>query len=378
MAIRDRWIRWRRAVRHAEKLGATPPERPALRWQADIRLAGRRVSKSFEKRSDALGWIAHGKNLEFRGELGIKAKRRIAFSDLCLLFLEEKEKQRRRETFLYYRDQVRPHLSPFFGDTLIDHITREHVTRYIHKRLDAVHNKQRIHPRTVNMEVATLRRIFKFARLNGYYLPEDPTVGISPMKAAPKKVIRFLTDPEVDTLLAVCPTRAYTIFLTAVDTGLRRSELAAFDWTWVEWHRGVIRIKQRNGYETKSHLERDIPMTDRLRDHLSKLTGPHVGPVLFPPSARDVKAGRTIGRFYDFILRELRDLIRKAGLAPFTLHDLRHTFASRLVMRGVDLFTVSKLLGHADVKTTQIYAHLAPGHLQQAIALLNPPRPGTL
>jgi len=63
--------------------------------------------------------------------------------------------------------------------------------------------------------------------------------------------------------------------------------------------------------------------------------------------------------------------LKKAGIVDFTFHDLRHTFASHLVMEGVDITTVSRLLGHASLTMTLRYAHLAPKHMASAINVLS-------
>ena len=65
------------------------------------------------------------------------------------------------------------------------------------------------------------------------------------------------------------------------------------------------------------------------------------------------------------------DYLRQAGIEDFHWHDLRNTLASRLVMAGVDLYTVKELLGHSDFKRTMRYAHLSPGHLKSAVAVLD-------
>jgi len=75
-------------------------------------------------------------------------------------------------------------------------------------------------------------------------------------------------------------------------------------------------------------------------------------------------------RFHD-IRGSFDTAVQSAGLSHVTFHALRHTFASHLVMRGADLPSVQRLMGHNDIKTTMRYAHLAPDHLQQVIQKLD-------
>lgn len=75
-------------------------------------------------------------------------------------------------------------------------------------------------------------------------------------------------------------------------------------------------------------------------------------------------------RFLD-VKRSFHSALRKASIKDFHFHDLRHTFAGRLVMAGVDLTTVKELLGHKDVKMTLRYAHLAPEHKRLAASILD-------
>ena len=86
----------------------------------------------------------------------------------------------------------------------------------------------------------------------------------------------------------------------------------------------------------------------------------------------DIQISKKDGnRYSGWMIRSLESTAKKAEIPRFTLHDLRNTFASHLVMEGVDLPTVQKLMGHADISTTMIYAHLAPDHLKAAVNRLN-------
>jgi integrase len=146
---------------------------------------------------------------------------------------------------------------------------------------------------------------------------------------------------------------------------MRRSELFRLEWQDIDFERSCVVVSNKETAHTKNYQNREIPLTPQLEQLLSDLkenTNNHNGNVFIKrdgtPHCGEVR--KTIAR-----------IIRESGLEPFTLHDLRHTFASQLVMAGIDLPTVQKLMGHSNITTTMIYAHLAPDHLKSAMHRLN-------
>ena len=149
------------------------------------------------------------------------------------------------------------------------------------------------------------------------------------------------------------------IVLLALNTGLRRGELFNLKWTDINF---VGRILTVVGKTAKSSQTRHIPLNDEAFEVLQKWYKQRKDSELVFPN----HDGKRMGS----IKTAWERLMKDAKIENFRFHDCRHDFASKLVMSGVDLYTVCKLLGHSSIKVTEKYAHLAPQKLAAAVAKL--------
>ena len=145
-----------------------------------------------------------------------------------------------------------------------------------------------------------------------------------------------------------------------LNTGFRRAELLSLTWQDVDFERGLVTVQAAYA---KNGERRSIPMNRKLRTLFEerKITGPKSSKLFLNRHGEAYKLATTV----------FNDAIRRAGIENFHFHDLRHTFASRLVMRGVDLRTIQALMGHKTINMTLRYAHLAPDHLKRAVEVLD-------
>ena len=142
------------------------------------------------------------------------------------------------------------------------------------------------------------------------------------------------------------------IVLIARNTGMRKGELLSLKWSDVNFPSAVVTVR---GETAKSRKTRHIPLNKLALDTLTKWREQSESDYLFPVQ--------------NFIQR-WKVLMKEAKLEDFNFHDLRHDFASRLVMSGADIKTVQELLGHADLTMTLRYSHLAPSHKAAAVERL--------
>jgi len=223
-------------------------------------------------------------------------------------------------------------------------------------------SKATTQPATVNRELALLKHMYSKAIEWGRY-EENPAKKVKLLKGEVKRV-RFLMPDDVQKLLSNCADHLKPIVTVAVHTGMRKGELLSLNWDQVNFEQGIISL-----LDTKNHKRRDISMNETVKATLTGME--RKGSYVF--SAED-------GGSFGDVRRSFETALRRSGIQDFRFHDLRHTFASNLVMESVDIVTVMELMGHKDLTMTLRYTHLAPNHKTKAVNILdrvlslNPPQ----
>jgi len=223
-------------------------------------------------------------------------------------------------------------------------------------------SKATTQPATVNRELALLKHMYSKAIEWGKY-EENPAKKVKLLKGEVKRV-RFLMPDDVQKLLSNCADHLKPIVTVAVHTGMRKGELLSLNWDQVNFEQGIISL-----LDTKNHERRDISMNETVKATLTGME--RKGSYVF--SAED-------GGSFGDVRRSFETALRRSGIQDFRFHDLRHTFASNLVMESVDIMTVKELMGHKDLTMTLRYTHLAPNHKTKAVNILdrvlslNPPQ----
>jgi integrase len=247
------------------------------------------------------------------------------------------------------------HFTRVWGNPPIHSLTVEVLDHYRARRFG-----EQVGPATINREMATLKHALSKA-VEWKLLRKTAREELAAIKKyqEPSGRLRYLSGPaEADRLIHACEDFLKPIVVTALHTGMRKEELLSLTWEAVDMTHGFIRLKQ-----TKNGTARALPFNETLWSLFSGRRARQDVPWVF----HDVG-----GRRYNDIRHPFERACTLAGLTDFHFHDLRHTFASWLIMRGVALATVSTLLGHTSPTMTLRYAHLSPKHLTSAVRVLDP------
>ena len=260
---------------------------------------------------------------------------------------------------------------PVLGETRLDIITTADVERF----LDSLNSGERaIAPATRNRYRDLLSGMFKRAVRLGLVIA-NPVKGIPKVREAGGRVLylppatKERPANEEAALSKALPTDLRPLFLVSLHTGLRWSEQSALRWQDVDVLSATLTVAR-----SKSGHQRTVPMNATVRSvfldaSLNRKRTDEPDEQVFP------MAYRTVARVFERTVRTAQAALRDAGkdaslLEGYTWHCNRHSFASRLVMAGVDLLSIQRLGGWRTLSMVQRYAHLAPDHLRAAVERL--------
>jgi integrase len=327
-------------------------------WQIDyIAPTGKRVRKAFKKK-DAVA--EHGKRVSLIAEnryLDVKKDYKSTLGELLAKYAENHKHQ---ASFTSLKRYCIANFEEHFGKkTKLSHIRYLDVETYMNHLMQkpTKHNTPRADA-SVNREMATLRHVLTKA-VEWDMMERNPfEKGKSLLLKLDNGRIRYLTENEAGKLLGECKsqTHLHRIVSCAINTGMRRGEILTLKWNQI-----------RNGFiyleKTKTKNKREIPINDDLAKVFKQIRKEQelTSKYVFTYNAR------TIHR----VERAFKGVLRRAKIEDFKFHDLRHTFASHVIMRGGSLKDVQELLGHKEIKMTMRYAHLTQEHKKKAVSLLN-------
>jgi integrase len=237
----------------------------------------------------------------------------------------------------------------FFGNIKASEITQQRVEQF------RAHRKAFVGEATINRACAILKAMFN-AGVRWGLVRGNPFVGIKFYNESERARTRYLSESERRRLIEACRPDLKAFVIMALKTGLRQAELMRLRWTDVDFSANIFKVAT-----SKSGKPRFLPLHPDVVEVLNKQ--PKASPYVFPTDD-DRQSWSYFRKAWD-------KAIRQAGIENFRFHDCRHDFGSQLAMKGVDLLTISRLLGHGSITMTQRYAHLSPNHQKIAIGLLS-------
>jgi len=234
----------------------------------------------------------------------------------------------------------------FFGEKSLRQITVGLIEEYRTRRLSKVAKA------TVNREVGTLKMILNKAVRLGM-LPKSPGRHVKKYTVKRGRV-RWLTTEEKSRLLDACSPELRDIAIVSMQTGLVGLDLLGLKRSNVNVENRLIVLER-----SKTDEPVELPITPAVWAIIARRS--------FGVADDGYLFRKSDGSRFLTNKTAWQNAIKKAGLKDFRPYDLRHTFATDMIRSGLSIFEVSKLLGHSNVKTTMIYAHLSPGHRDEAL-----------
>ncbi len=273
-------------------------------------------------------------------------------------FQEYLENQATAKATKDVRRFVSSHFIDYFKSKSINQISLSDIEKYqLIRKLEILNlpkniskREQDITFRLVNIEIATLSNFFNCCVKNNY-IDKNPCTDIKKLNELSR--LKTLSDEDINKLIAGATNKLTKDLITfLIYTGCRKGEALNLKWDDVDLQNDVIAIKG-----TKTKYDRYIPISKPLKELIGGIKKKDDCSYVFNNN------GAKIGDFK----RSFHTACKNAGLKDLRIHDLRHVFASKMVMNGTSLYITGELLGHRTTQMTKRYSHLVPETLRKAV-----------
>jgi site-specific recombinase XerD len=268
----------------------------------------------------------------------------------------------RKGTVSIYKNTVKSFLK-IIGDKPLNQISIKDIELYKSFRL------KEVTPSTCNIDLITLKSIFNIGLKFGWCI-HNPVKGISKLRISQKDILS-MSDEELSKLLVAAKENPLiqNLILLGLHTGCRLNEILNLQWKDIDMNEGVINIRNKENFKTKTGKTRQIPINNKLKDNINQIMIEN-GNIIKLYNLDGYLFSKPDNTVYSrsSITHKFKHYIRKAELSEkFHFHCLRHTFITNCIKKGINVNYVQMLAGHSELKTTLNYTHIGIDDLKRAI-----------